>query len=495
MTHLPTDGTVVTIIFEYDAKHGGKHAIDFITHYYNIEPHNPPFDHPAETINPRQDYEADVPAAFVTWPIPAPPMTNTPVPGEPDATFNALPAGLKLMTLYGGTFSGANPITYPLSEDLQLNVAKVQFQVSFVPTNSTAILAWGGHIATQLTWGQGESAVGISGSPYHMRLIDWNLNNLGNQDRSCSVDAVYTIPPCDFTGPGALCESSTGTYAVDSTNANFTYAWSLTQNGTNASFVGGVNNTASVDVNSGTQAGSFTICVIVSEDEGAFTVNDTCCMDVIVSGGPSCLITGDTAVCPSSTNTYSGPAGDYTYQWSISGDGSISGSTTGQTVDVDADFVCPGSYTVMLTVTDTIGCSSNCDLTVSVSDSDAPVISGVGADASISCPGTPVFSNPTASDNCDDNPTITHSDVTTPGNCPQEYSVTRTWTATDACGNSATASQTISVYDNTPPVISGVGADGSVECPATPQFSNPSASDLCDDNPTITHSDVITPGN
>lgn len=39
------------------------------------------------------------------------------------------------------------------------------------------------------------------------------------------------------------------------------------------------------------------------------------------------------------------------------------------------------------------------------------------------------------------------------GNCPGNYSVTRTWTATDDCGNSSTATQTINVRDITAPVI------------------------------------------
>ena len=59
----------------------------------------------------------------------------------------------------------------------------------------------------------------------------------------------------------------------------------------------------------------------------------------------------------------------------------------------------------------------------------------------------------TASDNCTGNPTITFSDVETPGSCPQERTITRTWTATDASGNSSSCVQTISVVDTTAPVV------------------------------------------
>ena len=45
------------------------------------------------------------------------------------------------------------------------------------------------------------------------------------------------------------------------------------------------------------------------------------------------------------------------------------------------------------------------------------------------------------------------TDATTPGTCANNYTVTRTLTATDACGNTATASQVITVIDNTPPTI------------------------------------------
>src|SRR5204863_9081255 len=86
----------------------------------------------------------------------------------------------------------------------------------------------------------------------------------------------------------------------------------------------------------------------------------------------------------------------------------------------------------------------------------------------------------------DPNPTLRFADVTTPGNCPQNSSVTRTWTATDHCGNSSTKSQTISVVDTTAPVISTVPGPSTIECPATPQFEVRTATAECDPMPTLT---------
>ena len=69
----------------------------------------------------------------------------------------------------------------------------------------------------------------------------------------------------------------------------------------------------------------------------------------------------------------------------------------------------------------------------------------------------------TATDNCDPAPAITHSDTSTPGACPQEPVITRTWTATDFCGNVSSCDQVITIVDTTAPVIS-CPAPVTVEC-------------------------------
>ena len=78
---------------------------------------------------------------------------------------------------------------------------------------------------------------------------------------------------------------------------------------------------------------------------------------------------------------------------------------------------------------------------------------------------------------CDPTVTLTFNDVTTPGNCAGNYSVTRTWTATDDCGNSSTATQTINVQDITAPVIAALPAASTIDCPATPAFAQATATD------------------
>src|SRR5260221_9916536 len=72
------------------------------------------------------------------------------------------------------------------------------------------------------------------------------------------------------------------------------------------------------------------------------------------------------------------------------------------------------------------------------------------------------------------------------------YSVTRTWTALDACGNSSTASQTINVEDNTEPVIATLPSTSSIGWPFTPVFAQATAIDACGSTFTLSSNDVTT---
>lgn len=71
-------------------------------------------------------------------------------------------------------------------------------------------------------------------------------------------------------------------------------------------------------------------------------------------------------------------------------------------------------------------------------------------------PGTLGFA--TATDNCDTAPVVTFTDNVQSDSCPQNVFIVRTWRATDACGNTVTADQVITVVDTTPPVITAPGS-------------------------------------
>ena len=102
-----------------------------------------------------------------------------------------------------------------------------------------------------------------------------------------------------------------------------------------------------------------------------------------------------------------------------------------------------------------------------VSDDEPPVIS-CPADAAVECNASTEpadTGSATATDVCDPNPTVTYQDVESAGSCPQSRIITRTWTATDAAGNVASCTQTITVRDTTPPVLAFTGGQAVGESP------------------------------
>src|SRR4030042_3119214 len=178
MEDLPVSSSI-TLTLGYDIKHSDKHALDYLTHFNRLEPHSP-FGHTAETIDPASGISG-LSATVTTYSIPSPSSVGSPVSGQPTTSFDALPAGEKLMTLYGGTI---NDIVYNTQGDLTDSHAETRIDIIFTADSATAVLAWGGHIASRLDWGfdglTPRSASGIRGSPYHMRQISWTIGNLGN---------------------------------------------------------------------------------------------------------------------------------------------------------------------------------------------------------------------------------------------------------------------------------------------------------------------------
>src|SRR5207247_770388 len=104
------------------------------------------------------------------------------------------------------------------------------------------------------------------------------------------------------------------------------------------------------------------------------------------------------------------------------------------------------------------------------------------------------FDAPNATDNSGSNPTMTAvSTVTnTAGHCGNTFDATRTWAATDACGNSAQCSQTVNVIDTIAPVINCSSTNKTVQLGAAWTFDAPSATDNSGSNPTMTVVSTVT---
>src|SRR5499427_6830746 len=166
--------------------------------------------------------------------------------------------------------------------------------------------------------------------------------------------------------------------------------------------------------------------------------------------------------------------------------------------DVTVQGSCAGTYTETRTWRAIDACgnvSGTVAQSVTVIDNTPPTISAAGNNATISCPGVPSFTVPTASDACSTASVQLVSDVTVQGSCAGTYTETRTWRAVDACGNvSGTVAQRITVIDNTPPTISAAGNNATISCPAVPSFTAPTASDACSTASVQLVSDVTTQG-
>jgi hypothetical protein len=437
MSSLPT-GSPITITFGYDVKHSDKFALDYLTQYHRLEPHIV-FGHPAEPQDPTAGTSLN-PAVFSTFAIPVPSSAGSPMPGQPTTSFNSLPSGERVFTIYGGTI---NSITYGAAANLSASQSEQTITIVFTASSATAILAWGGHIGSRLDWGydsQGSpnSAGGISGSPYHMRLKSWSLGNLGNTDRSLSANAVIGPPDCNVSVSPAsqsVCVGDNFSITVSNSTGTppFTYAWTGPNGFTSNSSGNSASNTITITNAQLVNGGVY--MVTVTDGAGLSCTSQAA---ITVNQAVVCNITQNTYVtCPGGTSTYSAPAAG-SYSWSVTGQASIQGSSTSQNVSVVNNSngnACNGSYTVHLTL-GVNGCSSTCSMPVQIGDQSAPSLQCAASSGTCDTT-TVVWVTPSASDDCDPNPVVTFLSTTQTSN-----SITKTWSATDACGNTSQCSTT-----------------------------------------------------
>src|SRR5690606_27148520 len=106
---------------------------------------------------------------------------------------------------------------------------------------------------------------------------------------------------------------------------------------------------------------------------------------------------------------------------------------------VIADFsdqqTCPETQTRVYQVSDFCGNVSTCTHTILIHDTIAPVLVCL-PDLTLDCSDVIPEPEVVITDNCDTDPQIFPSSALVPGSCPHEFTIFRSWTAVDECGNS-----------------------------------------------------------
>jgi len=181
-------------------------------------------------------------------------------------------------------------------------------------------------------------------------------------------------------------------------------------------------------------------------------------------------------------------------------DNCSAGATVGFVNDLVINQTCANRFTVLRTyrATDLCGNSATCTQTIIVNDLIPPSIT-CPQNVTVMCANMVPPVNPatvTTSDNCGGSaPVIFENDIISNMSCANRFTITRTYRATDLCGNTATCSQLIVVNDQTPPSIL-CPASVTVQCSNEVLPANPASvvtSDNCGGIATVTFdNDVIS---
>jgi hypothetical protein len=190
-----------TFQLHYDTVVSGLHAIDYLGSFDTTETTSPTAtafhannSDPCGDILPAINCDPSAPAS--SYPIPPANLTNC------NGSLGTAPTQIAgSMKIFGDNSPVITGVSYVAE-----NVAggggscTTSIAITFTTTGpGTVVLAWGGHIASEAEWGNGNSATFISGSNYHMHQDSLvsngvNQNGVGSQDRSLSTSAVVFTP-------------------------------------------------------------------------------------------------------------------------------------------------------------------------------------------------------------------------------------------------------------------------------------------------------------
>jgi hypothetical protein len=205
-----------TVTLKYDYTKAGKYAVDYLTDYDRTE---------SVMNDPCVAVAGCTLASEQTFPIPLDP--------EVANGFNQAPGGGDDIVQIPGSFScfgctitsAGTPGSEYTRTGSQAGDSSKLFTLTFTANQASIVIAYGAHISTRSDWGIANSAIAISGSPYHNAVDDFPGANGGSRDLQLAASAVIfpaqiTIIKCVTTlpsppdGPG-----STSTFSFGFTSA------------------------------------------------------------------------------------------------------------------------------------------------------------------------------------------------------------------------------------------------------------------------------------
>ena len=439
-----------TLVMHYSPATSGKHAIDYLGSFDATET-------TSATAGPfhanRNDPCGDQVLAGSMSPAvctPSSPVSSLSVPAadlvHADAahcgtagTFSGtqVPGAIKMFGPAGSALLGFTYLSQNVSAGSGCDTTvSLSFSIpSALSANDSVVIAWGGHIASELNWGAGNSASFINGSPYHMAMDTLDGQPQGSQDRGLDASATFQLAD-DLT----VSKNATGSY-------DKTFRWGITKSvdSSRQQIAGGGSATFHYTVNVTHDAGSVRnvrvtgTVTVTNPNSDSVTINGvtdklsdgTDCS--VTGGGPQSLDPGDTTFSYSCHLPDAQPPSNLTNTSKVSwSDQTLAGGST--LAASTASFTTPP-----ISFTENV-----IDGSVTVSDPSDP-------------------GSPHAVSSTDPSPTtFTYSRTVggVPGTCTN-YSNTATFT-TNTTGTTSQSSQTVTLC---------VGRDLQVSKTSTPSFS------------------------
>ncbi|MBR0782863.1 DUF7507 domain-containing protein, partial [Bradyrhizobium iriomotense] len=372
-------GQTYTITLSYDTTKSGKHAFDYLTTYNATLPAG----HTATEANP----DPTIGTAFTesgahdTFAIPTDAKVtagaNGVIGGGDDITQQP-----GVFTMWGGDMTATSGYTLSgaYSGDSDTSVT-----ITFTASATTAVLAWGAHIATEADWGVGSAAFNISGSPYHMALLATDTVSASKADHQMQAAVVLTPPqPSDTVTKEVLSITSTdgvaGTTVVDHAGDIINYAVTVTNTGNQALHVTSVTDSLP-GVNLTLFSGDTDNDNLLDTSEvwvyhGSYTVTQTDMNNGAVGGGAPGFVHNVATVTTQETGPLSGEANTPITQspnFTIAKDvSSVTGGTADNKADSAGDVI---NYNIVLTNTGNVSLTG-----VTLSDPFATTVSGTHTD-------------------------------------------------------------------------------------------------------------------